>query len=282
MVAFGGRRAEESELILSVLESVEWGLVILDEVHVVPARMFRNVLTRLKAHCKLGLTATLVREDTMITDLNFLIGPKLYEADWQDLARQGHIAQVQCTEVWCPMTSEFYREYLRASPRTQRLLYTLNPNKFVATQYLITYHEARGDKILVFSDNLFALKTYAKHFNRPFIYGATSLTERMRIFAQFQYNVSTRTIFVSKIGDNSIDLPEEAQRLGRILRPKTRTSVVLSSPSSMTSISLNITTSTASSCDAFFYTLVSQDTHEMYYSTKRQQFLIDQGYSFKV
>jgi DNA excision repair protein ERCC-3 len=297
MVAFGGRRAEESELILSVLESVEWGLVILDEVHVVPARMFRNVLTRLKAHCKLGLTATLVREDTMITDLNFLIGPKLYEADWQDLARQGHIAQVQCTEVWCPMTSEFYREYLRASPRTQRLLYTLNPNKFVATQYLITYHEARGDKILVFSDNLFALKTYAKHFNRPFIYGATSLTERMRIFAQFQYNVSTRTIFISKIGDNSIDLPEanviiqisshygsrrqEAQRLGRILRPKTRTSV-LSSPSSTTSISLNMTSTTSSSCDAFFYTLVSQDTHEMYYSTKRQQFLIDQGYSFKV
>jgi DNA excision repair protein ERCC-3 len=273
MVAFGGRRAEESEMILSVLENVEWGLAILDEVHVVPAKMFRNVLTRLKTHCKLGLTATLVREDTMITDLNFLIGPKLYEANWQDLARQGHIAQVQCAEVWCPMTSEFYREYLRAAPRTRRLLYTMNPNKFVATQYLITYHEARGDKILVFSDNLFALKTYAKHFNRPFIYGATSLTERMRIFAQFQYSAATRTIFLSKVGDNSIDLPEanviiqisshygsrrqEAQRLGRILRPKTRTSALTTSSSP------------------------SLDTHEMYYSTKRQQFLIDQGYSFK-
>ncbi len=245
MVAFSGKRSFEAEAIMRFIESREWGLVLLDEVHVVPAKMFRQVLGKIKAHTKLGLTATLVREDEMITDLNFLIGPKLYEANWMDLVRLGHIANVQCSEVWCRMTAEFYKEYLKASPRKQRLLYTLNPNKFRACQHLIQQHEDRGDKILVFSDNVFALKMFAKQLGKEFIYGGTSNTERLRIFSQFQYNASVRTIFISKVriiyvlvlvahavqvGDNSIDLPEanviiqisshfgsrrqEAQRLG--------------------------------------------------------------------
>lgn len=94
------------------LQNREWGLVLLDEVHVVPAHMFRKVLTVTKAHCKLGLTATLVREDQRIGDLNFLIGPKLYEANWLDLQKSGYLANVQCAEVWCEMSPEFYREYL--------------------------------------------------------------------------------------------------------------------------------------------------------------------------
>ena len=94
--------AEEFDLIKQVRES-EWGLMLLDEVHVVPAQMFRKVLSSCNAHCKLGLTATLVREDDdLITDLNFLIGPKLYEANWMDLTHAGHLANVQCVEVWCP------------------------------------------------------------------------------------------------------------------------------------------------------------------------------------
>ena len=124
----------------------------------VPANVFRRVLTTVAAHSKLGLTATLVREDDKIADLNFLIGPKLYEANWLDLSRQGHIATVKCSEVWCPMTSDFYREYLGASGRRRRLFYIMNPNKFQACQYLIDSHEKKGDKIIVFSDNVYALK----------------------------------------------------------------------------------------------------------------------------
>jgi len=278
MVAFGGRRSKESLKIMEEIQNREWGLVLLDEVHVVPAQMFRKVLTVVKAHCKLGLTATLVREDDLIADLNFLIGPKLYEANWIDLQRAGHIANVQCVEVWCGMAAEFYREYLCTESRGRRsLLYVMNPTKFRNCQFLINFHEQRGDKIIVFSDNIFALIAYARKLKRPYIYGPTSSVERMRILSQFQHNPQVRTIFISRVGDNSIDLPEanviiqvashygsrrqEAQRLGRILRPKARTD---------------------DQFNAYFYSLVSQDTEEMYYSTKLQQFLIDQGYAFKV
>lgn len=277
MVAYGGRRSYEAKKIMDFIQQHEWGFLLLDEVHVVPANVFRRVLTTVAAHAKLGLTATLVREDDKIDDLNFLIGPKLYEANWLDLARQGHIANVQCAEVWCPMTAEFYREYLRENSRRRKLLYVMNPRKFQACQFLINYHENRGDKIIVFSDNVFALKAYALKLKKPFIYGPTSQIERLRVLQQFQSNPNLNTIFLSKVGDTSIDLPEatcliqisshygsrrqEAQRLGRILRAKRRND---------------------EGFNAFFYSLVSQDTEEMYYSAKRQQFLIDQGYAFKV
>lgn len=143
---------------MEFLQGREWGFILLDEVHVVPAAMFRRVVTTIKAHSKLGLTATLVREDDKITDLNYMIGPKLYEANWMDLAAKGHIANVQCAEVWCPMTPEFYREYLREQSRKRVLLYCMNPNKIQACQFLIKYHEDRGDKIIVFSDNVYALE----------------------------------------------------------------------------------------------------------------------------
>ena len=105
MVANTRNRSHDSQKVMDFLRSREWGFIILDEVHVVPAQMFRRVVTTIAAHAKLGLTATLVREDDKIDDLNFLIGPKLYEANWMDLAQKGHIANVQCAEVWCPMTS---------------------------------------------------------------------------------------------------------------------------------------------------------------------------------
>ena len=144
MVSFSGNRSENSARAMRQISSAEWGLLILDEVHQAPARTFRRVLSACPAHCKLGLTATLVREDDGIDDLNFLIGPKLYEANWLDLADQGHLARVQCTEVWTPLTAEFYAEYLKASengvtikadyqaharPWRRKLLYTMNPNK---------------------------------------------------------------------------------------------------------------------------------------------------------
>lgn len=277
MVANTRNRSHDSQKMMDFLTSREWGFIILDEVHVVPAAMFRRVVTTIAAHAKLGLTATLVREDDKIEDLNFLIGPKLYEANWMDLAQKGHIANVQCAEVWCPMTNEFYEEYLRASARKRMLLYIMNPTKFQACQFLISYHERRGDKIIVFSDNVYALQKYALKLGKPYIYGGTSQQERMLILKNFQHNDELNTIFLSKVGDTSIDLPEatcliqisshygsrrqEAQRLGRILRAKRRND---------------------EGFNAFFYSLVSKDTQEMYYSTKRQAFLVDQGYAFKV
>jgi len=297
MLAFSGKRSLDGERLIGQVREREWGLMILDEVHVVPAETFRKVLGVCNAHCKLGLTATLVREDDLITDLNFLIGPKLYEANWMDLTRAGHLANVQCVEVWCPMAAEFYREYLRAggagvvdgreappdaagggSARTRRLLYVMNPNKFRACEYLVRYHERRGDKVIVFSDDVFALLRYARALKRPAIYGATKESERQAVLGSFRFNAAVNTVCLSKVGDVAIDLPEanvivqvsshfgsrrqEAQRLGRILRAK---------PSA-----------DGDGFNAFFYTLVSTDTTEMFYSTKRQQYLVDQGYTFKV
>ncbi|KAF8003593.1 hypothetical protein HF325_001041 [Metschnikowia pulcherrima] len=277
MVANTRNRSHDSQKVMDFLTGREWGFIILDEVHVVPAAMFRRVVSTIAAHAKLGLTATLVREDEKIYDLNFLIGPKLYEANWMELAQKGHIANVQCAEVWCPMTAEFYQEYLRETARKRMLLYIMNPTKFQACQFLIHYHEKRGDKIIVFSDNVYALQEYALKLGKPFIYGSTPQQERMTILQNFQHNDQVNTIFLSKVGDTSIDLPEatcliqisshygsrrqEAQRLGRILRAKRRND---------------------EGFNAFFYSLVSKDTQEMYYSTKRQAFLVDQGYAFKV
>lgn len=277
MMAYSGRRSQEAQKIMNIIQSHEWGLMILDEVHVVPAQMFRKTVSVIPHHCKLGLTATLVREDDKIEDLNFLIGPKLYEADWQDLSAQGHIAKVEGAEVWCNMTAEFYKEYLTQPPRKKRILSIMNPTKIQICQYLIEKHEKRGDKIIVFSDSVLALMEYAKKLGKPFIYGPTSQTERMRILKQFQTNPQINTIFLSKVGDTSIDLPEatcliqisshfgsrrqEAQRLGRVLRAKKRNDP---------------------NFRVYFYSLVSKDTEEMVYSAKRQQFLIDQGYSFNI
>ena len=182
MVSAGGKRSEGSERILEAIRSREWGCMLLDEVHVVPAAMFRKVIGITKAHCKLGLTATLVREDDKVDHLNFLIGPKLYEANWLDLQRDGHIANVQCVEVWYPMTAEFFRKYCDSNySNKKQVLYCMNPNKFMACQFLMQFHEQqRKDKVIVFSDNIFALREYATALRRPLIYGDTSHAERTR------------------------------------------------------------------------------------------------------
>lgn len=278
MIAHTMKRSYESVMIMEFLRNTEWGVMILDEVHTIPAKQFRRVLTIVNAHCKLGLTATLVREDDKIQDLNFLIGPKLYEANWKELECQGYLARVKCAEVWCPMSPEFYREYLGIQTRKRGLFYVMNPNKFRACEFLIRFHERRNDKIIVFADNVFALKHYAIMLNKPYIYGPTSQGERLHIIQNFVHNPMVNTIFISKVGDTSFDMPEanvliqisshggsrrqEAQRLGRILRAK----------KDMVTEEFN----------AFFYSLVSTDTEEMYFSNKRQRFLIDQGYSYKV
>lgn len=178
----------------------------------------------------------------------------------------------------------FIQEYLgAANARLKQLLYVTNPSKLRAVQYLVNFHEARGDKIIVFSDLVYSLKLYAEMLKKPLIYGETPEKERQAILGLFRSTNTVQTICISKVGDTSIDLPEanviiqvsshfgsrrqEAQRLGRILRPKSYTQQDGSNRSSF---------------NAFFYTLVSTDTQEMFYSAKRQQYLIDQGYTFKI
>ncbi|KAL2259646.1 hypothetical protein VTK26DRAFT_6623 [Humicola hyalothermophila] len=277
MVTNTRNRAQGSAKAMEFISGREWGLMVLDEVHVVPAQMFRRVIGSVKAHSKLGLTATLLREDEKIDDLNYLIGPKLYEANWMELSEQGYIARVQCAEVWCPMPTDFYTQYLQARARARPLLCAMNPAKFQACQYLIKYHEGRGDKIIVFSDNVYALEAYARRMMKPFLYGGTSGAERQTVLDYFRRSPDCSTLFLSKIGDTSLDLPEatvliqisaqfgsrrqEAQRLGRVLRAKRRGE---------------------EGFNAFFYSLVSKDTVEMVYSSKRQVFLVDQGYAFRV
>jgi DNA excision repair protein ERCC-3 len=292
MIAFPGKRNVESQKIIDLIKSREWGLVLLDEVHVVPAKLFRSVVGIVKAHCKIGLTATLVREDDRIEDLNFLIGPKLYEANWVDLTTEGYIAHVLCCEIRCPMTKEFHVIYLKKENEfCTRLLYIMNPNKIQACHKLILLHEMEGHKIIVFSDNVLALHSYATKLKKPIIYGSTSYTERASILKAFGSNgpMAINTIFLSKVGDNSLDIADanvliqisshggsrrqETQRMGRILRAKK-----MWFDHSLSKMNFYI----SYSYDAFFYTLVGKDTEEIFYSIKRQKFLLDQGYSYKI
>lgn len=286
MLGFSGKRSGQAEMVLSQIQELEWGLLLVDEVQVMPARTFRTVATTVKSHCILGLTATLVREDNLIYDLHWLIGPKLYEASWQQLQDDGFLARVRCVEVWCEMSKAFFEEYLRANDdrnySLQQALWTCNPNKLKVCEYLVRFHEQRGDKIIVFSDNIFILEEFAKRLGRYFICGKVPMHERMQILSAFAETSTCNTVFLSKVGDNAIDIPaanvivqisshygsrrQEAQRLGRILRPKQR----------------NYDSAAANKYNAFFYSLVSRDTQEMFYANKRQQFLVEQGYNYHV
>ena len=293
------RRAAESKKVMDRIASIDWGLLLLDEVHVAPANTFRNVLARVRAHAILGLTATLVREDSKIDDLNFLIGPKLYEANWMDLTNENFLARVMCKEVWCPMTKEFFSEYLklqdyregkiartkknsrRQPARLQQRLYCLNPNKMLICHYLVQQHRAKGHKILIFADDIKTLKYYNQILGYPMIFGGSSQEERLRCINTFKLSSTSEVLLISKIGDTSIDLPEcnvvmqisshggsrrqEAQRLGRVLRPKEGQE-----------------DSDNTEPNAFFYALISTGTKEVYHNRNRQRYLNDQGYPYTI
>lgn len=276
MMSFDGSINAQTIEIMELIKQQSWGLMILDEVHTMPAESFRKILSSVRAHVKLGLTATLVREDNKIDDLDFLIGPKLYEANWKELEQNGYIAQVHCAEVRCSMPQLFYAKYLSLDDNSQlrQHLCTMNPAKFNACQYLIDFHEKRQEKIIVSCDDIVALKFYALKLGKPLIYGDVSQAERMNVLENFRRNSKINTIFLSRVGDTSFDLPDatvliqisshggsrrqEAQRLGRILRAKKN-----------------------GSNQAFFYSLISENTFEMEYSLKRRSFLVNQGYTYK-
>ena len=289
MISSTKKRNPEVQKALDLLSNIEWGLMIIDEVQLLPAETFSSIIReKFKSHCKLGLTATLVREDSKIVNLQYLIGPKHYEANWLDLQKEGFLARVKCIEIWSEMYPSFYEKYLGCSNmEKKKVLYVSNPTKYLITLMLLEKH--KGDKIIIFSDNLFTIERYNElfikrlkidnynNFKFKLITGKTGNKEREESLKDFKNENGINILLMTKVGDISIDIPnanviiqvsshfgsrmQEAQRFGRILRPKK---------------------DALSEYNAFFYTIVSKNTEEMKYSSKRHRFLVDQGYYFNV
>jgi len=247
-----------------------WGLIIYDEVHLLPAPVFR-VTAELQARRRLGLTATLVREDGLESDVFSLIGPKKYDVPWKDLEKQGWIATAACHEIRIPMAEEFRMEYALAEQRQKYPLAAHNPRKIGVLQALLEKHA--NDNLLVIGMYLDQLEQVAAILDGPIITGQTAVREREKLYEQFRTGAVKRLV-VSKVANFSIDLPdanvaieisgtfgsrqEEAQRLGRILRPKSDGSM------------------------AHFYTLVTRDTVAQTFAANRQRFLTEQGYKYEI
>lgn len=247
-----------------------WGLVIYDEVHLLPAPVFR-ITAELQARRRLGLTATLVREDGQEEDVFSLIGPKKYDIPWHDLERQGWIAPAICYEIRTSMPEEERLDYVMADRRQKYRVAAGNSLKLDVLKRLLTYHD--GDRILIIGMYLDQLEHIAQHYGFPLITGKTKVAQREDLYSQFR-NGDVSTLVVSKVANFSIDLPdanvaiqisgtfgsrqEEAQRLGRILRPKEH------------------------GRQAYFYSLVSKETIDQEYSANRQRFLTEQGYRYVI
>jgi DNA excision repair protein ERCC-3 len=251
-----------------ILRSRNWGLIICDEVHLLPAPVFR-VVAELQAVRRLGLTATLVREDGKEDDVFCLIGPKRYDVPWKELERKGFIAEAWCREIRIPMSEETRLSYAVAEPRAKIRIAAENRIKEGVTKTLIGHHSGEG--ILVIGQYIDQLKRYAALLSAPLITGKTPETEREALYAAFRAG-EQRLLVVSKVANFAIDLPdasvaiqisgsfgsrqEEAQRLGRILRPKERNS--------------------------FFYSLVTRYSVEEDFADNRRRFLIEQGYRYAI
>ncbi|MFN2284165.1 MAG: DNA repair helicase XPB [Anaerolineae bacterium] len=248
----------------------DWGLIIYDEVHLLPAPVFR-ITAELQARRRLGLTATLVREDGREEDVFSLIGPKKYDVPWHDLERQGWIAPALCYEIRVDMPETERLEYIVAERRQKYRIAADNTVKLDILDRLLRYHE--GDRMLVIGMYLAQLEKIAKRYDFPLITGKTKVPEREELYEKFRTG-EISTLVVSKVANFSIDLPdanvaiqisgtfgsrqEEAQRLGRILRPKSDGS------------------------QAYFYTIVSKETLDQEYSANRQRFLTEQGYRYLI
>jgi DNA excision repair protein ERCC-3 len=247
-----------------------WGLIIYDEVHLLPAPVFR-VTAELQAVRRLGLTATLVREDNAEDAVFSLVGPKRYDVPWKDLEGKGWIAEAHCTEVRLDLPEKLKIPYAVASPREKYRIASENPIKETAVLELIQNHPE--DQILVIGQYISQLESLAKLLKTPLITGSTPNKEREEIYKAFR-KAQVRVIVVSRVANFAIDLPdasvaiqvsgtfgsrqEEAQRLGRILRPK------------------------GQGRNSWFFTLVSRYTVEEDFAAKRQQFLAEQGYKYTI
>ncbi|WP_315793143.1 DNA repair helicase XPB [Paenibacillus sp. BIC5C1] len=255
---------------IKLLSERQWGLIIYDEVHLLPAPVFRATAD-IQATRRLGLTATLVREDGCEQDVFSLIGPKLYDMPWKELEQQGWIANVQCQEIRIPFTPELRSNYVEAEVKHQFRLAAENPAKLAVIRRILDHHE--GMPALVIGQYLDQLESIAREIEAPLISGTMSQQERVKWFAAFRRG-EIKTIVVSKVANFAVDLPdaavaleisgsfgsrqEEAQRLGRILRPKSGEN------------------------KAYFYALVSEDSKEQEFALRRQMFLVEQGYEYKI
>ncbi len=265
------RKTKDSEFKhFALFDQGNWGLIIYDEVHLLPAPVFRATAA-LQARRRLGLTATLVREDGREDDVFSLIGPKKYDMPWKVLEKQGWIAQALCTEVRVPLSDDDRYRYAISDKRGKFRVASTNPVKGDLCEALIKKH--KGDNVLVIGQYLDQLKQLAKHLKAPIITGQTPNKKREELYDNFRTG-RDKLLIVSKVANFAIDLPdanvaiqvsgtfgsrqEEAQRLGRILRPKEDGSV------------------------AHFYSLVSRDTCDQDYSVKRQLFLTEQGYRYEI
>ncbi|HLV58060.1 MAG TPA: DNA repair helicase XPB [Natronosporangium sp.] len=255
---------------LDLFGARDWGLIIYDEVHLLPAPIFRFTAD-LQARRRLGLTATLVREDGREGDVFSLIGPKRYDAPWRDIEAQGWIAPAECTEVRVTLTDAERMAYATAEPDDRYRLAATARTKLPVVEALVRRH--RGDQVLVIGAYLDQLHELARVLDAPIVQGATTTRERERLLAAFRAG-DLSTLVLSRVGNFSIDLPEaavaiqvsgtfgsrqeEAQRLGRILRPK------------------------RDGRQARFYTVVARDTIDTEYAAHRQRFLAEQGYGYTI
>ncbi|CAO3634441.1 unnamed protein product [Cunninghamella blakesleeana] len=302
MLVDSKNRTQDSKRMAQFIDKTDWGLIILDEVHCGPAANFSKAILKIKAKVRLGLTATMLREDEKIGDLDHIVGPILYQAKWKELADRGYIAKVICTQVECQLSASFRQSYIDLSNNAisasnnsnnsdtsylgqkhhiKSLLSILNPKKMQICQRLIQYHEAKGDKVLVYCDHIEALKLYADTIKRPYIYGGTPTAEAQELLERFQIDASVESVANNSSPSSSLtclDLPaatvliqvsshfgsrrQEAQRLGRVLRAKKRNEKGFYSR---------------------FYTLVTNDTHEVTFSERRRQFLEEEcGYGYQI
>ncbi|RDI31221.1 DNA repair helicase XPB [Lentzea flaviverrucosa] len=255
---------------LDLFDSRDWGLIVYDEVHLLPAPVFR-MTADLQSRRRLGLTATLVREDGQEGDVFSLIGPKRYDVPWRDIEAQGWIAPAECTEVRVTLTDNERLQYATAEPEERYKLCSTARTKIAVVKRVLERHP--GEPTLVIGAYLDQLDELGEELGAPVIKGSTKNKEREVLFDQFRKG-ELRTLVVSKVANFSIDLPEasvaiqvsgtfgsrqeEAQRLGRILRPK------------------------GDGRQAHFYSVVSRDTLDTDYAAHRQRFLAEQGYAYKI
>jgi DNA excision repair protein ERCC-3 len=253
-----------------IFEAANWGLVIYDEVHMLPAPIFRAV-AELQAKRRLGLTATLVREDGKEEDVFSLIGPKRVDVPWKMLEKDGFIATAHCLEIRVPLPMDERMEYAVADQRQRFRIASENSMKMAVMDELLAGHP--NDNILIIGQYLEQLRIIGERLKVPVLTGQTPEKERESLFRQFREG-SLRVLIVSKVANFAIDLPdasvaiqvsgtfgsrqEEAQRLGRILRPKGTRNV------------------------SYFYSLISSETTEQEFARNRQLFLTEQGYRYLI
>ncbi|GAA4191514.1 DEAD/DEAH box helicase [Microbacterium oryzae] len=255
---------------LSLLDALDWGLVVYDEVHLLPAPVFK-LTADLQARRRLGLTATLVREDGREGDVFSLIGPKRFDAPWKEIEAQGFISPAACYEVRVDLPASERLEYAAAADDERYRLAATAPAKIDAVRRILVQHA--DEQVLVIGQYLDQLDELADALGAPKITGATPVDERERLFGAFRAG-EVKLLVVSKVANFSVDLPEasvaiqvsgsfgsrqeEAQRLGRLLRPK------------------------QSGLTASFYTLIARDTVDQDFAQNRQRFLAEQGYSYTI